>query len=138
MYNLRFLLDSNKIEPYVETDNKIFKFDKAKILERNKIIMDLIKGVGFENIMDKKLIERETFKENIKKVMENCVLFTDIANSGPLFGFNKSKISSVKSFLGFVNSLLKNWGLKNFKINKIQKKINFYQINFIDNIDKYL
>jgi hypothetical protein len=63
--------------------------------------------------------------------VKECELFINLDICGPLFGFSKNKISSTKSFMGFTNSLLNNWGLKicvdtkftSIRINKIKKNI---------------
>ena len=46
--------------------------------------------------------------------MVNCWVhflrfYLETSKTQPLFGYHKRKIGSIKSFLGFVNGLLKDW-----------------------------
>ena len=149
LYNLRWLINSSKIEPYIYVENKAStKFDQIEILEKIRVIKQLLNKLGYENVQDIKKIERKQFKENMKMVLSECELFINPKKCEPLFGFKKGKIESVKSFLGFINHILKDWGVQiklcrtiSSKIlNKIKKTISkdYYHLNFIDKINNYL
>lgn len=151
LYNLRCLLNKN-IDDKIEVDN--IKYDDIIIKEKTKIINDVINKMGFdlENIDIK--LSRQIFEENILKVINESILFKDNDKTSPLFELNKSIISKLikkhtnKSFMGFVNSLLDNYGI-NIKwertcssryINK--KKVTFtnyyYYCSYIKDINKFV
>lgn len=137
LYNLRCLMNKNNDEK-IEVDN--IKYDDIIIKEKTKIINDVIDKMGFdlENI-DRKL-SRQIFEENINKVINESILFKDNDKTSPLFELNKSIISKLikkhtnKSFMGFINSLLDNYGI-NIKWKKTigSKYINGDKINIVNN-----
>ena len=61
-----------------------------------------------------------------------------------LFGFNKNTNKTTKSYMGFLNSVLKNWGLciinnkKNKKIKNRVTKIYNYKLDYEDSYNNYL
>jgi len=151
LHNLRCLLNKNNNEK-IEVDN--IKYDDIIIKEKIKIINDVICKMGFdlENI-DRKL-SRQIFEQNIVKVINESILFKDHDKTYPLFELNKSIISKLikkhtnKSFMGFINSLLDNYGI-NIKWKKVysskyidKKKIsvvnNYYNCCYIKDIIKYV
>jgi hypothetical protein len=153
LLNLRFLLDKNKIDPYLlnEFNEYSVDYDKANKLEQIKMIKEIISKLGFNNIGDGKLLDKETFEKNIKKVIQECELFANPNKSQPMFGFNKSKIngiSTVKKFMGFMNSVFREWGLVvNLKWTSTKKKINDerktvkksnYVLSYINNINNFI
>lgn len=148
LFNLKYLLNKIEINPYLtidETDDKVINFNKIKKQEQVNIIKDVIKTLGFEDFDKKKiLVSKENFETAKNKLVSGCSLFTMPEVNLPLFRLDKCKISSMKSFLGFLNSLLKNWGLnieskqKSIRYNNIIKNMNYYVISFIDDINKYL
>ena len=96
--------------------------------------------MGFEDISDKKLIERTEFEINMNKVIKESELFTNPHLINPLFGLNKkvNNVESIKSFLGFVNSLFNEFG---FSVKVKQKKVvknNHYYIKFVNEADKFV
>ncbi len=112
--NLKSYLDPDKIVPYISvngSDKYIVNFDKGKKLEQIRIIKEVIELLGYKNIADNIKLDRETFVKNIEIVKTKSKLIADPSRSQPLFGFNKTKICSVKSFLGFINSVLNEYGL---------------------------
>lgn len=66
----------------------------------------------------------------MNKVIKESELFTNPHICNPLFGLNKkvNKVESIKSFLGFVNSLFTEFGF-NIKLNKKSIKINKKKTN---------
>ena len=146
--NLRMFLGKTEIKPYVTTNKKdeyVLDFNKVKQKEKIKMIKQVIKKLGFEEINDNKLISKDDFEKNIQHIVNNCDMFTDINKSKPLFGINiKRNFISVKSFMGFINSVFKNWGFKigrwgrRVKIKKKTKELSYYKLIYINNIDLYL
>ena len=82
----------------------------------------------------------------MNKVIKESELFTNPHLVNPLFGLNKkiNKVESIRSFMGFINSLFNEFG---FNIKVKQKSIwkndkkenkNFYYIKFVNNTDKFV
>ena len=149
--NLRLLnnkIDDNndKVESNESTKKKEVEYDKNASNKKLNIIIDVINKLGCEDVSDKKLIERTEFETNMNKVIKESELFTNPHLVNPLFGLNKkvNKVESIKSFLGFVNSLFNEFGF-NIKLNKKSVKINkkktnkyFYYIKFVNEADKFV
>lgn len=148
--NLRLL--NNKIDDKVESNDndsnkkKDVEYDKNASNKKLNIIIDVINKLGYEDVSDKKLIERTEFETNMNTVIKESELFTNPHLVNPLFGLNKkvNKVESIKSFLGFVNSLFNEFGF-NIKLNKKSVKINkkktnkyFYYIKFVNEADKFV
>ena len=84
----------------------------------------------------------------MNKVQANGMLFTDTDKVQLLFGLHKKQIDTVKSFLGFLNRLLKGYGLMvrtedktvHVKIDNKRKSIksNKYILSYKSNISNYL
>jgi hypothetical protein len=82
----------------------------------------------------------------MNKVIKESELFTNPHICNPLFGLNKkvNKVESIKSFLGFVNSLFTEFGFnikvkqKNIKHNKKVISKNYYYIKFVNETDKFI
>lgn len=69
-------LDDTKINPYLTLkDEKIVDFNKAEKLEQIKIIKELINKLGFNLVLDNKLIDKKSFDNNWKKTLDECQLF---------------------------------------------------------------
>lgn len=148
LFNLRWLIDNSKIKPFIDFGNNV-SFNKMQILEKIKIIQQLLLKLGYENINDTKKIEKYIFKENMKKVLNECDIFINPQKYKLSPDFKKEKIISIKSFLGLVNTILKEFGvkIKNVRDSNHKEKINgkwktigknIYYINFIDNINDYI
>ena len=82
----------------------------------------------------------------MNKVIKESELFTNPHLVNPLFGLNKkvNKVESIKSFLGFVNSLFNEFGFnikmkqKNMKQNKKVISKNYYYIKFVNDANKFV
>ncbi len=75
------------------------------------------------------LLDKETFTKNLE-IISTDKEFIGSEKNRILFGFNKNTNKTIKSYMGFLNSVLKNWGLAiEFvdKKNKINKKIIHYK-----------
>ena len=61
-----------------------------------------------------------------------------------LFGFNKNTNKTVKSYMGFLNSVIKNWGLcieskqKSLKKTEKNNKENFYYLSYNDLYNNFI
>ena len=144
LYNLINLIDTQNIEHYIQNETETI-YDVQKKKERCDMINEMIKLLGYNNIFDDKKIIREEFNANFNKVLLESKFFKDIAYSNLLFELpKKKKINSIKSFLGFINSILIDYGL-NLKMKK--KKIRFenklinqysYVLSFVNNINEFI
>ena len=121
------------------------KFGIETQTHRINIIRDLINMMGFDlnNIGGVKLA-RDVFIKNMNMCVKNKI-FSD-KECKKLFGIKPNEIKNVKAFMGFVNSIIKNWGLcvniirKKIYIKK-QKKCNNeyeYSLNYYQNINNYI
>ena len=146
LFNLLGLIDDKNIKGqnnFIDINKINYDIDKEK--EKNAIIRDIIILLGYENIFDHNKIDKEKFIENYQKVMNKSKLFTERHYSFPLFGLKKKvQINTIKGFLGFINVLLKNYGI-NIKLDRKSKKnkkkvikICTYQIDFINNIHEFI
>jgi hypothetical protein len=117
--NLRSLNQKQNQDDNRTNDNN---YDVNVNEKKFKIINDVLNNLGYKDISDKCLIEREDFETNMNKVISTSELFTNPHNTNVLFGLNKkvNKIDSIRSFMGFINSLFIEFG---FTI-KMKKKIN--------------
>ena len=178
LFNLRYLLDKCEISVYqvgdtiVEDQKKVLDFDKTIIMERIVVVKDIVSKLGFDlkDIGDKKLLSRDGFLDNIGDLQVNGKLYLDANRTKMLFGCivkkfewvdddedgeknedgedKKKKYEIIKPFMGFINRLLKEWGLvicvkrksKRIKIDgKVRfKKTNKYYLNFYNNINQYI
>jgi hypothetical protein len=116
-------------------------YKKTKINERMEIVMDLIKKLGFNDLTEKTLLTREQFELNKENIKEN-VLFKNQDYSLPLFNMKKKKIITNKAFLGFINTVLDNYGLaigqKRKTLEKNENMIVFYCLKIDKNYSKYI
>ena len=111
------------------------------------MIHDIIKELDFKIDDITIRLTKEQFENNISKVIKKNILFSDPNKRKKLFKYDRktkiSNISTIKQFMGFMNSLLSEWGLilnikrkittKRENNKKISIAINFYILNFIDN-----
>ena len=114
--NLRCLLKPHKINVYIEDDNlkQVAQYSIVVVKEKIDMIRKVIETLGFDKPGDGVMIDKDTFVANIEKVKTECHLFINPNKSQPMFEYDKMKIRSignVKQFLGFVNSLLMNYGI---------------------------
>ena len=127
-------------------NNDKLDYDTECKINKNKIINEVLNGLGYENVTDNKLIKRDLFEENMKKVMSENELFTNTIKSHPLFGLSKKlpQIKTVKGFLGFINILFADYGFcirnkqKSINVNKKIEKKMYYLIEYINNINNFV
>jgi hypothetical protein len=94
-------------EEYADVDLKI----KKKKLEYVNELLQVLTFKDEEKAFTEDKLDAIQLQKLQKKVMTKCKLFTD-SNVQLLFGFKKQVTQSVKSFLGFVNSVFSNYGIK--------------------------
>ena len=105
--NLRYLLDDSLIKMYSVYGNIIY--DEKEKYEQVTMIKEIIKMMGFDLLNIGVKHDRDTFSEKMKVVMTESKFFVDEVKSQLLFGYNKykiGKIESIKSFMGFIGTLL--------------------------------
>jgi len=89
------------------------------------------------------LLSKETFTKNLMAMSFDKQFFGSEKNR-ILFGFNKNTNKSFKSCMGFLNGILKNWGLC-VKVKKISQRIkkdiittNYYYLSYDKIYNNYL
>jgi hypothetical protein len=140
LLNLRTIIFGDN-ENIKTIDEEYLDYYKTKKEERIKIVKDIIKELGYDSYTKKKLINVKTFDENKEKIIKNNILFTDQKFSLPLFNMQKRKISSIKSFMGFINSILKEYGFTISLHRKAEKhtgKTNYYHLEILKEFKNYL
>ena len=109
--NLRTLINDTKIDIYDEHEESLLiNFRKAEFLSKKDMIKGIINKLGFKIDNMEILLDKETFTKNLELISTDKEFFGSEKNR-MLFGFNKNTNKTVKSFMGFLNSVLKNWGL---------------------------
>jgi len=82
----------------------------------------------------------------MNKVIKESELFTNPHLINPLFGLSKKtiKVDSIRSFMGFVNSLFTEFGFtikvkqkSTWKDNK-KENLNYYYIYFVNDANKFI
>jgi len=154
LFNLKSIIKKfNKLDDNIINDDlfdnliiadeyfEYLDYKKTKIRERMDIVMDLIKKLGFNDLTEKTLLTREQFELNKEEVKEN-VLFKNQDYSLPLFNMKKKKIITNKAFLGFINTILDNYGLaisqKRKTLEKNENMIVFYCLKIDKNYSNYI
>jgi hypothetical protein len=95
--------------------NKMIIRDEIKSFITNRLLlMDMIKEVililGLDFNFNIKL-SKEIFEINYKNALNECELFKNFDYNMKLFRFDKTNIHSIKSFMGFINSVIKKYGI---------------------------
>lgn len=134
--NFTSLIDENNIKNCDDNQTKEFK-DKAKLIN------GLLKDLGYSHIFDTTLVKNDVFVENMNKAMKNNKIFTDMKNTRVRFGLNKSiELVSNKQFLGFVNSLFKNYHFKlsytKVRVKGTDEREKAYKIEILNDINELL
>ena len=144
------ILNSEKIDDSVLG---IIDYDQNREYEKIVMVKQILDKIGFKLPNDGVRIDREPFIKIVANLENSCALFNDRLKSQPLFELSKTRINdinfgSVKSFLGFMNCILANYGLyiesekdnKSVKIDGKWKTISYmsYSLNYVDNINNYI
>lgn len=121
------------------TDNK--RYAKLNDYDKNKItiIKNLINSIGFNlNHLGKdNSLENSFVKDKLKDIMKNNKIF-EKNNSLALYGVQNKKIGSTKSFVFFVNSIIKKYGFEICfyqKSNREGKKVRKNNYIYLDKIN---
>lgn len=141
--NLRSLNQKQNQDDNRTDDNN---YDVNVNKKKFKIIIDVLNNLGYKDISDKSLIERKDFETNMNKVISTSELFTNPHNTNVLFGLNKkvNKVDSIRSFMGFINSLFIEFGFtikvkqKSIRINKEKVNSNYYYIHFVNEANEFI
>lgn len=105
-------LVNNKVERYETIDNSQIDYDLAIKEVRLEHIKKLLTILGFDGVMDKTSLEKNIFAKNKDKCINQSKIFTD-KSVRLLFKLKKfDEDSSNKKFLGYINSLLSDYGIK--------------------------
>ena len=122
----------------------------VKQCKNNYRVKMILHTLGYcNNTVDlDKWVPADSFREAMFKVMKKCYPFTDSDKCRRIFKCKQNEANTLKSFLGSVNTLLKEWGLvislrqKTHRIKiegkRTNKPNNFYKLNYISNINQYL
>lgn len=133
--------EKNEFEEVIDK-HTIDYFDK-KWKEKCEIVKKLLKDLDFSFDDTDKIIKKEIFEKRMRKLIKNDEVFTKPKIFLSVFGLKSSNVKSTRSFLGFMNKILLNYGLRIKTIqqttHKNKKKINmyYYKLRFINDIDKY-
>jgi hypothetical protein len=150
--NIKLLLNNTEIEQFITLDrfnkNNYLIHDKIKQEKRVGMIKELIDSMGFDlnNIGNDLILDRDTFVKNMNQSIKKCNIFNNSEDCELLFGIKSKEITSVKAFIGFVNTIFKNWGIIiNFKEESIWNKelkkrigLHTYILNYYQNINNYI
>jgi hypothetical protein len=144
-YRKTHILFNNKairgesVKCYTTQDEEYFDIDLIIKKEKLEIVNDLLKVLEFKDdkdIFNDNIHKKDKFEELREKSIKICKLFND-KNSLILFGLHRKILSSNKSYLGFVNSIFKEFGItiysKKTKIRLNKKLVSrlLYSIIFI-------
>ena len=142
--NLRTLIKDTEVNIYDEReDYLLINFRKAEFLSKKEMIKGIISKLGFKMDDMSILLDKDTFTKNLEIISTDKEFFGSEKNR-ILFGFNKNTNKTVKSYMGFLNSVHKNWGIyiKNIIIDKQKnnKRIQTggYKLFFDINYQKYI
>jgi len=143
LMNLRDIYNGsdNKL---ITVDTNYIKYANMKNKEKMRVIKDFMNILGYDNLKEEKILSKTEFQDNMDKCIKESELFTKTNYTMPLFGMSKKNPGTIKSFLGFINTILNDYGLviscvKKFKRYKGTRIINYYyKLHPIDNFLKYI
>jgi hypothetical protein len=109
--------------------NKLDDYDKNKMNLLKQLIIDL--GFNFSRLGAENKMERKIFEEKMSIVLKSNNIFKN-NNSFKLYGIKHKNTYNVRSFIFFINSMIKQYG---YKLNCTQKCFRdgkkYYNKNFI-------
>ena len=116
---------------------------KKEIIDKAKLINQLVKDLGFKNIFDNQTkLNRKEFLEKVETVTKNNIIFTNPLNTKVRFNLSKQHktITSSNKFLGFINGLFHDY---NIKITQNRVTVNYkndtiYKLTIINDINELL
>lgn len=113
MYNNK-AINNQPLKSFMTVDDSYLDIDLKKKTRQLFIVNQLLQLLKFkdkDNEFTKITLELDEFNKLKTKVMKKSELFTD-PSALTLFNMAKGKIITNKAFLGFCNSILKNYGIK--------------------------
>jgi len=151
IYNLRLLLDCLKIDDYAKIHPEYFTTSiKTRKLEQITMLTEILTMLGFKRPSDGITLNKDTFLERIKNVVDKSkILNTDRRKSVFRIDIKQAKsITTIKQFMGFMNAILKDWGIMIAYAKKNRKKKidgnwkncteYLYKLEYIGDISKYV
>jgi hypothetical protein len=154
--NLRYLLGKKDLKPFefinYTREPELLDFNKTTKKEQIDVVKDLIKHMGFDlnNIGDGLMLDKETFKKKLNICSNKSKIFVNKNRYKLLFKklvkHNIFEFETIKQFMGFVNCILTEFGLricthrKSIRIDgvKMPTKISFYYLDYNDGLNKYI
>ena len=136
---IKNLLNIIDIQNYrQDTDDK-----KEMNLDKIKMIKTLLNDLGFKNVYDK---ETKITKNELEERIINIKNTNDIFKEGIIKTYfntltsNNNIFKSVKSFLGFINSLFINYGFKivSSEMKRNGQRIYLYSLEFFEYIEEII
>jgi len=144
LHNLKIIYNENDSK-FISIDPNYIKYtDINKNKEKIRLIKDFMNILGYDNLTEEKLIIRDDFQTNMTECIEKAELFTKTKYTKKIFGLIIKKHVSIKSFLGFVNSILNDFGLlisyiqKSKRLGKKIVTINYYKLQQNKEFLKYI
>lgn len=80
-------------------------------MKKLDVIKNMLKKLGFNNVGNSISVEKDDFLANKESCILKCPIFID-KNIKLLFDVKPYKDKSNKNFIGYVNTLLANYGIK--------------------------
>jgi len=148
--NLNYLMNTDNKERELVSVDKInnkryLKYNDQQRKQKMEMIKELINKFGYDpnNFGKNNLLTRIFFAEKMKESLDECKIFKN--DSAKLFDVEHKNIDSIKSFMGYCNTILNQYGLimmthrKGRRDKKTKKIISecFYYLDYLKNIDNY-
>lgn len=108
IYNHYNLIDESNLK---KTDD----FQTELKLKQLRIISSIINTLGFKNCYDNLELNRNTFIENLQKLVQSNVIFTNFLDTCELFGKSKNNVfdfTNSKICISYINSFLNLYSIK--------------------------
>ncbi len=123
----------------VAVDDEYFDASYTKREEKLRLVKRLVKDLGFINENEQLKHSKDEFTKLRTDVMTKNEIFTQIDYASKLFEFKKKNINSNRAFIGFIKTLLDDYGFeikttkKCKRLKNLNKRINdsFYHCNII-------
>ena len=92
-----------RLKYFITGDEKLIRTEEShdKIIKNTKTIKLILKCLGYTDLIKSEKISRDVFRQNMETVIDNFEVLTK----------NRNNLKSIKSFLGFMNAILKEWAL---------------------------
>jgi hypothetical protein len=104
-------LQTGQVTSYNTVDETYKDLDHKLKEEKLKTIQKLLDLLGFDNVDTPTVINKDDFNKNKDSCIKKSNIFIS-KDTQILFKLNKKAITSMKSFLGFINTILGEYGIK--------------------------